>query len=69
MSQHTITLNLSTDQLTHLNDALNEHKQANIEAIASTSFQEEHSHLFKQCDALQVFIDTISDLVPEVSDV
>lgn len=68
MATHTINLTLTTEQVIHLNNALNEHLQANIDAISSEYFQSETSDLFKQCDALQTFIDTISNLVNGVQD-
>lgn len=67
MATHKISLELTTEQLIHLNTALNEHKQANLDALSSPGFENEYSGLFKQCEALQLFIDNIKSIVPEVS--
>lgn len=63
MATHKISLELTTDQLTHLNNALNEHQQANLDALVTPGFRNERSDLLKQCEALQVFIDTIESIV------
>lgn len=68
MATHKISLELTTQQLIHLNDALREHQQANDDALASNLFLEDHPALFQQCEALQIFIDTIKNIVTEVSD-
>ena len=67
MATHKISLELTTEQLIHLNTALHEHKQANEDALAYHGFASEYPELFKQCEALQIFIDNIESIVPEVS--
>lgn len=68
MALHNITFNLTTEQVIHLNDALNEHYSCNMDAMSSICFAEEAPTLQKQCEALQTLMDSISEIVSEVED-
>ena len=65
MNHQTIILTLTNEQLTHLNNAMLEHQNMNIDAIGSKSFQDDRSDLFKQCDAIQVFLDSVKNTLDE----
>lgn len=66
MATHTLTFNLTTDQVIALNSALDEHYEANADAIADsgTGFSDaQKSHFQKQCEALDVLINSIKKIV------
>lgn len=64
MATHKISLELTTDQLIHLNTALGEHKQANNDYLAGRDF-DKYPELLKQCEALEVFMNNIKSIVSE----
>lgn len=66
MVLHNITFSLTTEQVAHLNDALQEHYDANQDALNSKGFENEYTALKKQCDALQIMINSIKNIVSEV---
>ena len=66
MATHNINLQLTTDQVIHLNEALQEHYDCNIDALSSSTFASQFPALHKQCDALQVFMGSIKNIVSEV---
>ena len=66
MANHVIELKLTTEQLIHLNTAMSESYNCNFDALNSRGFENEHSSLSAQCDALQIFMDTIKDKLSEV---
>lgn len=66
MVLHTVTFKLTTEQIAHLNDALHEHYDANQDALNSVGFESEYPALKKQCDALQIMIGSIKNIVSEV---
>lgn len=68
MTTHTITLELTTEQLVHLNDAMNEHYECNADALTTDSFKDERLPLIRQCEALQTFIDSIKHIVAGAKD-
>lgn len=59
MSHKTVILTLTDHQLKYLNDAMQDRQKMNIDAIASNLFSEDMSLLFKECDAIQVFLDSV----------
>lgn len=59
MSHQTIILTLTDQQLRYLNDAMQDRQRMNVDAIASNLFAEDMSSLFKECDAIQVFLDSV----------
>ena len=61
MANHVIQLELTTEQLMHLNTAMSESYNCNFDALNSRGFENERSSLLAQCDALQIFMDTIKD--------
>lgn len=61
MANHVIQLELTTEQLMHLNTAMSESYNCNFAALNSRGFENERSSLSAQCDALQIFMDTIKD--------
>lgn len=61
MATHVIKLELTTEQLVHLNTAMSESYACNSDALNSRGFENERSSLLAQCDALQIFMDTIKD--------
>lgn len=63
MPLHSITFQLTTEQVSHLNVALHEHRDCNIDAMGSSDFANEYPQLKKQCDALQILIDSIKNIV------
>lgn len=66
MATHSITFNLTTDQVTSLNSALNEHHDANTDALNDGGFSNDQiSHFKKQCEALDVLISSIKKIVSE----
>ncbi len=67
MSIHSITFNLTTEQVNNLNSALNEHHEANTDAISSDGLfsNNEMSNLKKQCEALDILISSIKNIVSE----
>ncbi len=60
MANHVIQLKLTTEQLMHLNTAISESYDCNFDALNSRGFENEPS-LSAQCEALQIFMDTIKD--------
>lgn len=66
MVLHNINFSLTTEQVAHLNDALQEHYDANQDAMGSKGFESEYPALKKQCDALQIMINSIENIVSEV---
>lgn len=67
MVTHNINLQLTTKQLIHLNEAMNDSLECNTDALDSTGFENERPSLLAQCDALQVFINTLQAKLSEVS--
>ena len=68
MSTHSITFNLTTEQVINLNSALNEHYEANADAIADSGngfCDAQKSYFQKQCEALDVLINSIKNIVSE----
>lgn len=66
MATHTLTFNLTTEQVASLNSALNEHHEANTDAINSDAFTNSEISAFKkQCEALDVLINSIKRIVSE----
>lgn len=68
MAIHSLTFNLTTEQVISLNGALNEHYEANADALADggTGFSDaQKSHFQKQCEALDVLISSIKNIVSE----
>ena len=63
MATHTINLELTTEQLIHLNDAMNDTYDCNADALQSDSFKDERLPLLRQCEALQTFIESIKNVV------
>ena len=61
MANHVIQLELTTEQLMHLNTAMSESYNCNFDALDIRGFENERSSLSAQCDALQIFMDTIKD--------
>jgi len=61
MANHVIQLELTTEQLMHLNTAMSESYNCNFGALNSRGFENERPSLLAQCDALQIFMDTIKD--------
>ena len=61
MANHVIQLKLTTEQLMHLNTAISESYDCNFDALNSCGFENERSSLSVQCEALQIFMDTIKD--------
>ena len=61
MANHVIKLELTTEQLMHLNTAMSESYDCNFAALNSVGFENERFSLSAQCDALQIFMDTIKD--------
>ena len=61
MANHVIQLELTTEQLMHLNTAMSESYNCNFDALISRGFENERSSLSAQCEALQIFMDTIKD--------
>lgn len=61
MANHVIQLKLTTEQLMHLNTAISESYDCNFDALNSCGFENERSSLSAQCEALQIFMDTIKD--------
>lgn len=66
MVLHNINFKLTTEQVAHLNEALKEHYDCNIDAMESSSFESQYPALKKQCDALQILIHSIKNIVSEV---
>lgn len=66
MLLHNLNFKLTTEQVSHLNDALQEHYDCNQDALASKGFESEYPALKKQCDALQILIGSIKGIVSEV---
>lgn len=68
MATHQITFNLTTEQVVNLNGALNEHYEANTDALSDggRGFNNEQiSHFKQQCEALDVLISSIKNIVSE----
>lgn len=63
MATHTINLELTTEQLIHLNNAMNDTYDCNADALQSSSFKDERLPLLRQCEALQTFMESIKDTV------
>ncbi len=63
MASHTITLNVTTEQVLHLNSAISDILQCNLEAISSKSFEDELSPLLFQAEALNTFKKAINMLI------
>ena len=61
MANHVIQLELTTEQLMHLNTAMSDSYNCNFDTLNSRGFENERSSLSAQCDALQIFMDTIKD--------
>ena len=61
MANHVIQLELTTEQLMRLNTAMSESYNCNFDALNNRGFENERSSLSAQCDALQIFMDTIKD--------
>lgn len=66
MVLHDINFKLTTEQVAHLNEALKEHYDCNIDAMECSTFAIQYPALKKQCDALQVLMDSIKNIVSEV---
>ena len=66
MATHTINLELTTEQLIHLNNAMNDIYDCNADALQSASFKDERLPLLRQCEALQTFMESIKDTVAGV---
>lgn len=66
MILHDINFKLTTEQVAHLNEALKEHYDCNIDAMECSTFASQYPALKKQCDALQVLMDSIKNIVSEV---
>ncbi len=66
MSTHNINIQLTTEQVIHLNEALKEHYDCNTDALASPSFAKQFPALHKQCNALQILMSSIKNIVSEV---
>ncbi len=65
MAMHIINLNVTTDQLIHLNNAISDIIDTNIGAISSKSFRDELSPLLLQCEALNTFHTSIQKVLSE----
>ena len=67
MSTHSLTFNLTTEQVNSLNSALSEHFEANTDSINSGSLfsNDEMSRFKKQCEALDILINSIKNIVSE----
>jgi diphthamide synthase (EF-2-diphthine--ammonia ligase) len=67
MTTHSLTFNLTTEQVNSLNSALSEHHEANTDAINSGSLfsNDEMSRFAKQCEALDILISSIKNIVSE----
>ena len=66
MVLHNITFNLTTEQVAHLNVALKEHYDCNVDAMECSTFASQYPALSKQCDALQILMHSIKNIVSEV---
>ena len=66
MVTHNINLELTTEQLVHLNMAMNDIYECNFDALDSTGFENERPSLLAQCNAIQAFMDTIKHKLAEV---
>ncbi len=67
MATHNINLQLTTKQLIHLNEAMNDSLDCNSDALDSAGFESQRPSLLAQCDALQVFINTLQEKLSEVN--
>lgn len=68
MSTHSLTFNLTTEQLNSLNSALSEHHECNTDALTDggVGFSDaQKSHFQKQCEALDILISSIKNIVSE----
>lgn len=64
MATHSLTFNLTTDQVVALSCALDEHYQANIDALEDGCHSDDALANFrKQCQALDVLINSIGKIV------
>ena len=63
MAIHKINLELTTQQLIHLNNAMNDIYDANADALSTAGFEDERLPLLRQCEALQTFMESIGDIV------
>ena len=61
MANHVIQLELTTEQLMHLNTAMIDSYDCRLDALDSAGFENERPSLLAKCDALQIFMDTIKD--------
>lgn len=68
MAMHTINLELTTEQLIHLNKAMKDNYDCNFDALSSDSFKDERLPLLRQCEALQTFIESIKEVVAGAKD-
>ena len=66
MAIHNINIQLTTEQVTHLNEALKEHYECNVDALASSAFASKYPALHMQCDALQTLMGSIKNIVSGV---
>lgn len=69
MATHQISLTLTTEQLIHLNQAMNDTYDCNFDALqGENGFDNERLPLLRQCEALQTFMDSIKNIVSGVED-
>ena len=67
MATHSINLQLTTEQLVHLNMAMNDSYDCNSDALDSEGFESQRPSLLAQCNAIQVFMDTIKHKLSEIN--
>jgi len=66
MATHNINFELTTEQLIHLNMAMNDNYDCLSDAVDTAGFEDQRPSLLAQCNAIQAFMDTIKHKLAEV---